>query len=117
MDLNSFSYAFKGLKLAFRSEWNLKVHAIISVAVILLGLYLKVNSAEWCLLLLCIGFVISFELVNTAIEKWVDLVSPEQNVKAGAIKDISAAAVLMASIIATVIGCIIFIPKISNAFL
>jgi diacylglycerol kinase (ATP) len=64
--------------------------------------------------LICIGVVLSAELLNTAIEKLVDLVSPQFNPKAGEIKDISAAAVFVLAMISAIIGCVIFIPYLSE---
>jgi diacylglycerol kinase (ATP) len=106
--LKSFQYAWQGLKLAIREQQNLRIHLFAMLLVIGLSVVLHASYIEWCILFICIGVVISAELFNSAIEKWVDLVSPEQNKKAGDIKDISAAAVLILSIIAAIIGCIIF---------
>ena len=73
------------------------------------GIYFKISISDWCWLALSISIVWITESINTAIEKLVDLVSPEYNVLAGAIKDIAAGAVLIASIFAIAIGVLIFI--------
>ncbi len=105
----SFEFAFQGLAFAFR-ERNFVLHILSTSLVVLLGFLFHVTSMEWCILLLCTGVVLTAELVNTAIEKLVDMVSPEFNPKAGEIKDISAAAVLVFSIVSAIIALIIFVP-------
>ncbi|UXE67101.1 MAG: diacylglycerol kinase family protein [Chryseotalea sp. WA131a] len=104
----SFQYAWQGLKLAMAEQRNLRFHLVIALLVIVLSFVLQISFIEWCIIIVCIGMVISAELFNSAIEKWVDVVSPERNKKAGDIKDISAAAVLILAIMAVIIGCIIF---------
>ena len=107
----SFVYAFKGLAYALRTQLNFKLHCVSAVCVILLGLYTKLSSAEWLWIVLAIAMVLVLELVNTAIETLVDLVSPQQQAKAGIVKDVAAAAVLVAAFLALSIALIIFVPK------
>ena len=104
----SFQYAWQGLKLAMAEQRNLRFHSVIALLVVVLSFVLQISFIEWGIIIVCIGMVISAELFNSAIEKWVDVVSPERNKKAGDIKDISAAAVLILAIMAVIIGCIIF---------
>ena len=108
----SFKFAFKGLRLAIRDEHNFKVHSFAAALVITLGFYFGITTAEWLWAVVAIAMVMTAELFNSAIEKLVDLVSPGHNHKAGAIKDIAAAAVLIATIAAAIIGVIIFYPYI-----
>jgi len=108
----SFGYAFKGIGYALKTQHNIWIHYLLAIAVLAFGFWLNVNQTEWILLVFAIGFVLVSELFNTAIEVLVDLVSPEQNPKAGLTKDIAAGAVLVAAITAASIGLIIFIPKI-----
>ncbi|MFR2197435.1 MAG: diacylglycerol kinase family protein [Clostridia bacterium] len=82
--------------------------------VIVAGVTLKINTTEWSVVLILCGLVISLELINTAIENAVDLVTKEYNEKAKNAKDIAAGAVLFSAIIAAIIGFIIFLPKIIN---
>ncbi len=103
----SVSFAFNGLKLALL-EKHFKIHLIAAVLSIALGFFLSINTTEWCLILICIGAVLSLEMINTAIEHLVDLVEPNYNPKAGAIKDLAAGAVLIFSIISAVIGTMIY---------
>ena len=103
----SFSYAFKGLVFSLKQR-NMKVIFISAILTILAAVFLKVNSNDWCILLICIGLVMSLEMMNSAIEGIVDLVSPQQNEKAGRIKDMAAGAVLIASFVSFIIGILIF---------
>lgn len=103
----SFSYAFKGLVFSLKQR-NMKVIFISAILTVLAALFLKVNSSDWCVLLICIGLVMSLEMMNSAIEGIVDLVSPQQNEKAGRIKDMAAGAVLIASFVSFIIGILIF---------
>jgi diacylglycerol kinase len=103
----SFGYAFKGIKVAL-SQRNLKIHVCSAAIVILLGFFFQITTIEWCIISLCIALVIALEMINTAIEYLVDLVSPQFNDKAGKIKDITAGAVLVVSISALLCGILIF---------
>jgi diacylglycerol kinase (ATP) len=87
------------------------------VVVTIAGLFLGLTAIEWSLIALCIGAVIGAEMMNTAIEELVDLVSPQFNPKAGKIKDIAAGAVLLTAIVATVVAVYIFGNKIFNLLL
>jgi diacylglycerol kinase len=104
----SFSYAVKGILAAVKEQRNLKIHLVVAVLVIALGFYFQITNIEWCILLLTIGLVIGLELINTAIENLVDLVTSERKPLAGKIKDIAAGAVLVAAVIAVVIGVVVF---------
>lgn len=112
----SFKYAFEGIWQAFKEEPNLKFHFLAGLFVILLALYFNVEALEWIILLLCVGGVISLELTNTAIEAVVDSFTEDSHPGAKMAKDISAGAVLAASITAAAIGLIIFLPYINLSF-
>ena len=103
----SVSFAFNGLKLALH-EKHFKFHLIATFLCIALGFILNINVTEWCIILICIGAVLSLEMINTAIEHLVDLVEPNFNPKAGAVKDLAAGAVLIVVIVSVVIGVMIF---------
>ena len=90
----------------------MRFHVVAACVVIILSSFFKISPLEWCVLLLCIGSVISAELINTAIETNVDISAPEYNEKAGLAKDLAAAAVLLTCTISVIIGLIIFFPKI-----
>jgi len=108
--LRSFGYAWKGIQSCVGKEQNLSFHLIAAMAVITAGIVLGITRTEWIMVVMCIGTVIAAELFNTAIEKLVDLVSPERHPVAGQVKDIAAGAVLICAVAAAIIGLIIFIP-------
>ncbi len=108
----SIRYAVNGIVLFFKSEHNAIIHLLITAVVILLSLVLHVSAFETIALVMAIGFVWVAELFNTAIEKTLDFVSMEKSPPIKFIKDLSAAAVLVAVLIAVVVGCIVFIPRL-----
>lgn len=110
--VKSFRYALKGIVYAFVTERHMMIHSLMAIIVIFCGYYFHVNKFEWLILLLVIAMVLTLEMVNTAIEKVVDLVTDDYHVLAKYAKDVAAGAVLLASLFAIVIGCIIFIPYI-----
>lgn len=110
----SFIFAFSGIYHGFTTEKNLRFHFAASIVVIIFGIALNLRLVEWLFVIICIFGVISLELINTAIERIVDLVSPTYHPLAKQAKDVAAAAVLCFSFMAIIIGCLIFIPKIIN---
>lgn len=113
--IKSLSYALNGLKLAFK-EKHIKIHAIAATLVILSGWYFHITKTEWLVCLILFGLVIGLEIMNTAIEHVVNLISPQQNPVAGKIKDLSAGAVLISAIIAFIAGSLIFGKYILDLF-
>jgi len=109
--IESFKYAFRGIAMVLKSEKNMLIHVIISILVLICGILFQISTTEWMICLLCFGLVFSTEMMNTAIETLVDLVSPNHHKLAGKAKDIAAGAVLVAAIFAAITGLIIFIPK------
>lgn len=109
--LMSFSYAFNGLKILFREEHNARIHFVATVAAIVLGIIFNINSYEWTAVIFSIGFVITTEIINTAIEQIANFISPDKNENIKKIKDLSAAAVLISAVTALSVGLIVFIPK------
>jgi len=110
--IKSFRYAIRGIDKVIRYENNAKIHLLATVAIIATGFYFKISFRDWCILLFAIALVWITEIINTAIEKLVDLVSPTFNPKAGTVKDIAAGAVLVASIIAVLIGILVLLNYI-----
>lgn len=108
--LRSFGYAWQGIKDCVGKEQNLSFHLIASATVVAAGFIFGITRIEWMVIILCIGVVIAAELFNTAIEKLVDLVSPDRHPLAGQVKDIAAGAVLACAVAAAIIGLIIFFP-------
>jgi len=110
----SFRYAIKGMMKTLREEQNLHIQSIAAIIVVVLGAYFNLTRIEWIALILVIGLVIIMEVVNSAIERVTDMLKPRLNTYVKEIKDIMAAAVMLASIIAVLVGLIVFMPYISN---
>ena len=110
--MNGFGYAAKGLVEAIRTQFNIRFHFAATIIVTSLALYVGLSVTEWCLIILSIGLMWTTELLNTAIEYLTDFVSPEYNDLAGKVKDIAAAAVLLAAVASAAVGLIVFIPKL-----
>lgn len=108
----SFKFAFEGLRAAILKGRNFRIQLSFGVAAIILGIILKLKPNEWLDLVIIITFVLILEIMNTAIEALVNLVSPEFKEKAKIAKDVAAAAVLAASIGSLIIGALLFLPKI-----
>lgn len=104
----SFLFAFQGLKAALRSERTIKVMAGMGAAAVAAGLVVGLDAMSWCVLLLCCGCVLGAELMNTAVETVVDLVSPEYHPLAGRAKDVAAAAVWTLCAFVAVVGVVLF---------
>ncbi len=88
------------------------IHGIAALLAISMGFYFELTSLEWVVILFSIGLVLTAELLNTALEETINLVSPQFNKKAGRIKDLGAGAVLLSAITAAIIGLIVFLPKL-----
>lgn len=110
----SFKYALNGLKVILTTQHNFLIHLIVAAFVTAAGLFFRVSILEWCVLVLTIAMVLVAEAFNTSIEKLTDMVSPDYNLQAGKVKDIAAAAVLIAAITSIIIGITIFLPKLLN---
>ena len=108
----SFKYAFRGIWYVVKNEHNAWIHSFAAISVIIAGFYFKINLIEWSGVVFAIGLVFIAEIFNTAIEKMVDLISEDIHPLAGLVKDIAAGGVLFAAITATIIGVIIFYPKL-----
>jgi diacylglycerol kinase (ATP) len=107
----SFVFAVKGFRYFFYREHNAWLHAAATGAAIGFSTFFHISRLEWIAVLFAIAMVWVSEMVNTAIEKAMDHFSPGYHEDVGRIKDISAAAVLVAAVAAFIIGCIIFIPR------
>ena len=114
--LKSFKYCFEGMRYAFYTEQNIIVMFVIAIISLILGIFLKINYTERLVIVLLIGIVMSLEMVNCAIEATVDLVTEEKKPMAKVAKDCASGAVGIISIIALIIGIMIFLPKIIALF-
>lgn len=108
----SFGYAFEGIRATICQERNMKIHCAAIILVTLAGTLFQITAAQWCVCLLLFAMVASLELVNTAVEAVVDLVTEERKPLAKTAKDAAAGAVLFAAIISVIIGLIIFLPYV-----
>ncbi|WHX47713.1 diacylglycerol kinase family protein [Paenibacillus woosongensis] len=113
---DTFRYAAEGIVTALKSERNMKIHLLAAVAVLLAAAYFRLPGRDVALLLIVIGLVIAAELVNTALEAVVDLVSPDWHPLAKTAKDTAAGAVLVAAIIAVCVGCLLFYEPVMACF-
>lgn len=111
--IKSTSFAVKGIRSMIISENNARIHLLASTVVITAGMFFGLSKQEWLWISLAIALVWILEAINTAIEAMVDLVSPGFHPLAGKVKDTAAAAVLIASFFAVIVGIIIFFPKLS----
>ena len=104
----SFVYAFNGIRASLGEQRNLKVQSLIALITIAAGFYYNITTNEWCIVLLSIALVMGLEMINSAIENLVNLVTQEKNFLAGKVKDMAAGAVLFAAVLAVIIGILIF---------
>ena len=104
----SFLFAIQGFRTAIQTERNIKVMLCGAAFAVVMGIVLRIDLLSWAVIALCCGVVIAAELLNTAIETVVDLVSPEYHPLAGRAKDISAGAVWSLCVIVAIVGIIVF---------
>lgn len=102
--------AAKGFWLTVISERNIRIQVVVCLLTIITGLFFKVTFIEWVALVFAMGLVIGFEIMNSAIELWVDWISPEHHTIAGRVKDVAAGAVFFVSLVAIAVGLLIFVP-------
>ena len=114
--VKSFGYAADGLLVVLRTQHNARIHAVLSAVAVGLGLALGISRLEWCAIAGVIGLVWAAEALNTALEALADAVMPERNPKVAAAKDAAAGAVLVAAITASVVGLLVFGPRLLEAF-
>ena len=110
--IRSIQYALDGVKYALVTQQNTRIHALITITVIVLGFLLQITKVEWITLFLTIGLVWMAELFNTAIEALVDLISPEHHDTAKICKDVSAGSVAVSALISILVGLLIFGPPL-----
>lgn len=108
----AFSCAWAGISYAFTSQRNLKIHLAFALLAVVLGFALRIDQAGWLAVVLCIALVMSLEIVNTAIESVVDLVSPEWHILAKRAKDCAAGAVYLAAFASLAVAAIVFVPRL-----
>ena len=112
--LHSFQYAFSGISTLFRETPNARIHSAMTIAAVLLGFLLSISRTEWLAIIVVIGLVLALEAVNSSIETLADLVSKERNQSIKKLKDLAAAGVLLAAVVALTVGLLVFLPKIGK---
>jgi len=110
--VQSMKYAGNGIKHAFWTQRNIRIHIFIALFAFMLGLALKLEYYELIALILAICFVLISEMINTSIEEVVNMIAPSRSVGATVAKDVAAGAVLFSAICAIIVGCLIFIPHL-----
>lgn len=105
---DSFKFAWQGLKTAFVSERNFKIHCAAAFLVVVFGIIFRISAMNWVFIFLAMGFVFVCELVNTAGENLVDMITKEYSAEAKKIKDLLAGAVLVSAITAVFVGIAVF---------
>lgn len=107
-----FKHAWEGMKYAFTTQPNFKVHSLVALAAIFVGLLLRLSRIEWLTLMFTICLVFVAEMINTAIESMTDLIEKKHHLKAKIAKDVSAGMVLVAAISSIIVALLLFVPKI-----
>lgn len=107
-----FKAASNGVYIFFKTQTNARIHLLMALLVVIMGILFKIPQTEWFVVCICIGMVFSAEMMNTSIEYLTDLISPGYNKKAGLVKDVAAGAVFVSAIIAAIAGLWIFLPRI-----
>ncbi len=110
--LKSFEFAISGWSHVFKTQPNARIHALVTILVVILAGFLRLALKDWVALLIMICLVWCLEFINTAIEALVDLSSPKFHPLAKISKDVSAASVLIAAIFSIVIGLLILGPPL-----
>ncbi len=110
--IQSFKDAVRGLLYVLKHEQNFRIQVVVGIVVLLVAWYVKVTKSEYIVLFMMIIFVLLLEILNSVLEKFIDLLKPRLHDQVAVVKDILAAMVLCASIGAALIGIIIFLPYI-----
>ena len=114
--LQSFKFAMAGIKIAVRENRNMKIHILIAILVVGFAYFLQMSRIEIVIISLVILLVLSAEMINSAIEEVINLVTKDYRQEARIAKDVSAGMVLVISIGSIAIGLLIFLPHIINLF-
>lgn len=113
----SFQCAVSGFVQAFSGERNLKIDTVFAILALALSFAFHIDEYEWLSIIVCIGLVFGFEIMNTAVEAVVDLCSPEIHPLAKRAKDCAAGATLVVALASLIVGLIIFLPRMVALFL
>ncbi|MFM8885091.1 MAG: diacylglycerol kinase family protein [Chthoniobacterales bacterium] len=111
-EAESFACAFRGITALLKSEVHARIHLVATIAVLVLGCWFAITPGEWIAVVVAIGLVWVAEALNTAIEYVADLAHPDEHPEVKKLKDLAAAAVLFASIVALIVGLLVFWPRL-----
>jgi diacylglycerol kinase (ATP) len=114
--IKSFEHAFEGLEHAYNRDQNLRIHFIIAIVVVITSILFKVNPFEMGILGIMILLVMVTEMINTAIERMVDLITKEHREDAKIAKDVAAGMVFLTAAGSLIVGFLIFLPHIIKLF-
>lgn len=112
----AFVYAWQGLKTLVREEHNARIHVAAAVVAVAAGFAFGISPLEWCVVLICVGLVISAEALNSAVEALADRITTDRDPFIGKAKDFGAAAVTVLAVTAVIAGIIVFLPYIIRLF-
>jgi undecaprenol kinase/diacylglycerol kinase (ATP) len=108
----SFKNAFAGIGLAFKTQPNFRVHCLLAIIAIIAGIWLELSTLEWALIVFTIIWVLLTEMINTAIESMVDLITTEYRQEAKIAKDVAAGSVVLGAFGSIIIAVLIYLPKL-----
>jgi len=113
----SFQFAFHGFWDLLRTQQNARIHAIAAIIVVILSIFFQIQPIEWALVLFVSAFVFAMEMVNTVVEKMLNVLHPSEHPEIGHAKDMMAGSVLFAALAAIVIGLIVFVPYVIRSII
>ncbi|WP_352419857.1 diacylglycerol kinase [Proteiniborus sp.] len=111
--IDSFNYAVSGIIYTLKTQRNMRIHYIAAILVLFLSLFLNFTRIELLMLFFTIALVIVAEMINTAIEKAIDLFTQEYNILAEISKNVAAGAVLIAAINAIIVAYLLFFDRVN----
>jgi undecaprenol kinase/diacylglycerol kinase (ATP) len=112
--IRSFGYALSGVRSCFETEPNFRIHLGLTIVALILSIVCNISAYEWIAVCFCIAFVLSMEMLNTAIEKLCDVAHKELHPGIKKVKDITAGAAFVSALFSLITGAVIFLPKIIN---
>ena len=110
----SLKYAMSGLHKVWQEEQNFKIHLLITIIVLLLAVYFQIQVWQFIILFLIIALVLILEIINSIMERFIDMLKPRLHQYVKDIKDMGAAVVFIGALCAVIVGLIIFLPYIFN---
>ncbi|MGI6224628.1 MAG: diacylglycerol kinase family protein [Peptococcales bacterium] len=114
--MKAFGHAWHGIIYCIKDEKHMRIHLFFAVLAISLSLYFRIPVNEWLMVIFSITLVITLEMLNTALERTIDMFIKELHPLAKIAKDVAAGAVLVAALNALIIGAVVFLPKICKYF-